>query len=340
MKLTRALFVFVVSCTAVLSQSTTWWKSATIYQIAPRSFKDTSGDGNGDIKGITSKLDYFVETGIDVILISPFFETTLLDFAYDITNYLEVDSRFGTMKDVEELFSEAKKKGIRIILDFVPNHTSNKHTWFIKSEVKTRGFEDFYVWHDGIPQANGGRPLPPNSWESEYGGSVWKWSDLRGAYYFHQFGEFQPDLNLREGKVLQQLDEVLLFWLEKGADGFRIDAVSQLFEDPSFIEEPDVAKDLPLTYEAVERWRKVLDDFSKDESNILVPQVWNSSIEDLMRYYENDKGTPRAQVPMNFILINELKKDSKAGDYKHIIEKYMKALPKDATPNWFVRNLY
>lgn len=276
-------------------------------------------------------MDYLADTGIDVLLICPFFQTTMMDFAYDISNYLDVDETFGTMKDIEELFSKAKQKGIKVVLDFVPNHTSKKHEWFVKSEVQTHGYEYFYNWHDGQPQKNGGMNLPPNDWKSEYGGSSWTWNPMREAYYYHKLGDFQPDLNLKEERVIQKLNEVLKFWLDKGADGFRIDAVSQLFEDPSYFEE---TKDLPETYELIERWRKLLDEYTG--SRILIPQVWNSPVQDLMRYYESEEGVPRAQVPMNFMLINHLNKKSTASDYKRVIEAYMNALPKQAIPNWFV----
>jgi alpha-glucosidase len=332
----RLVTLFACLGIAVHSQSAdTWWKSASVYQIAPLSFKDSDGDGKGDIGGIISKLDYFVETGIDVLLIGPFFQTTMADFAYDISNYVEIDEAFGSMSDVEELFAKAKARGLRIVLDFVPNHTSNRHEWFLHSQVGVSGYEDFYVWHDGIPQINDGRPLPPNNWTSEYGGSSWTWSDMREAYYYHKFGTQQPDLNLMEFRVVEKLDEVLKFWLDKGADGFRIDAVSQLYEDPAFLNTPDIAINLPQTYELIERWRALIDEHSAGK--ILMPQVWNSPIADLMRYYQSDDGAKqRAQVPMNFMLINELNATSNANDYKRVIESYRSALPDGAIANWFV----
>jgi alpha-glucosidase len=329
-----ALFAFVA--VAARSQSTdSWWQSASVYQIAPLSFKDSDGDGKGDVQGIISKLDYFVESGIDVLLISPFFETTMVDFAYDITNYLEIDGVFGSMSDVEQLFAEANAKGLRVVLDFVPNHTSNRHEWFLKSEVGVTGFEDFYVWHDGIPQINDGRPQAPNNWTSEYGGSSWKWNDMREAYYYHKFAVAQPDLNLREERVIEKLNEVLKFWIDKGADGFRVDAVSQLFEDPAFLNMPDKEINLPQTYELIERWRELIDAYSSGK--VLIPQVWNSPLVDLMSYYQNDDGTKqRAQIPTNFVLINELAANSDANDFKLAIERYMSALPEGAIANWFV----
>lgn len=316
-----------------------WWKSANIYQISPVSFKDSNNDGYGDIQGIISKLDYFVETGVDVIFLSPFYKTPFKDFAYDISSYMEVDSRFGTLRDTEELFLKAKEKGLKVILDFVPNHTSNEHDWFVKSENLVKGYEHFYVWHDGYATINEGRPYPPNNWQSVYGGSSWTWSDKRQAYYYHAFAKEQPDLNLREQLVINELNNVLTFWLTKGADGFRVDAVSQLFEDPAFLEDPEVANNLPQTYELVQKWRSLIDAYTTlngGDNRVLVPQVWDSNLEDLMSYYQNSNGTQRAQMPTNFMLINELNQDSNATDYKSTIDKYINALPQGAVANWFV----
>jgi alpha-glucosidase len=331
---TIAWILLCISSTTILAQSSSWWQHASIYQIAPLSFKDSNNDGKGDIQGIISKLDYFMDTHIDVLLIGPFFESNFVDFGYDVINFTNVDPTFGTIRDVEELFAKAKERGIKIILDFIPNHTSSSHEWFKKSENQEHGFEDFYIWHDGIPQINNGRPLQPNSWRSEYGGFSWKWSETRNAYYYHKFDVHQPDLNLQEELVLRELDKVLLFWLEKGADGFRVDAVSCLIEDPAFLTNPDILIDLQQTYGLIARWSALLKDYASKnggDERILVPQVWNSPLKSLMKYHEYN-----AQVPMNFILINELDKMSNANDFKRIIDDYLKALPDDAVANWLV----
>lgn len=322
-----------------------WWKSANIYQISPVSFKDSNNDGFGDIQGVISKLDYIVETGFDVIFLSPFFQTPFVDFGYDISNHVEVDPKFGSLADVEALMREAKQRGLKVILDFVPNHTSDNHEWFLKSRNRTRGFEWFYCWHDGYPidLPNGIRTLP-NNWTSVYGGSSWEWVEERDAFYYHAFAKQQPDLNLKERQVVEELLKILAFWLDKGADGFRIDAVSQLFEDPSYTDEVDPAifNNLPQTYELVDRFRSFIDNYTSThggESRVLVPQVWDSSLEDLIKYIQDHNGTQRAQLPTNFNLINKLGKDSKAADYKAAIDEYLKALPEGAVANWFVSNL-
>lgn len=316
-----------------------WWKSANIYQISPVSFKDSNNDGYGDLQGIISKLEYLVETSVDVIFLSPFYKTPFKDFGYDVSSYIEVDGKFGTLNDFRELLTKAHEKGLKVIIDFIPNHTSNEHEWFIKSENRERGFENFYVWHDGLPGAIGARTLPPNNWQSTYGGSSWEWNDKRQQYYYHAFAKEQPDLNLREQRVVDETEKILAFWLEVGVDGFRVDAVSQLFEDAAFLEDPEVANNLPQTYELVQKWRAFVDLFTSlkgGDNRVLVPQVWNSPFEELMKYYKDENGTQRAQIPTNFILINELNRDSKAADYKVTIDNYLEALPQGAVANWFV----
>lgn len=316
-----------------------WWKSANIYQISPVSFKDSNNDGYGDLQGIISKLDYLVETGVDVIFLGPFYKTPFTDFGYDVSSYVEVDERFGTEDDFKELLLEAHERGLKVIIDFIPNHTSDEHDWFVRSENRERGFENFYIWHDGFPAVEGERTSPPNDWQSVYGGSSWEWNENREQYYYHAFAKEQPDLNLREQRVLDEIETILQFWLELGIDGFRIDAVSLLFKDPAFLEDPEIAINLPQTYELVQKWRELVDLFPSsdgDDNRVLVPQVWNSTLVDLMNYYQDQNGTQRAQIPTNFILINELTGDSKAEDYKATIDNYLNDLPQGAVANWFV----
>lgn len=343
-KLTFLLISSLALASGQIADSDRWWRSANIYQISPVSFKDTNNDGYGDLQGVISKLDYIVETGFDAIFLSPFYQTPFVDFGYDISSYIDVDPKFGTLADLEELIQEAKRRGLKVILDFVPNHTSDHHEWFVKSESRTRGFENFYVWHDGLYVNESFPQMTPNSWQSVYGKSSWQWSEERQAYYYHAFAKEQPDLNLREQLVVDELEKVLTFWLEKGADGFRIDAVSQLFEDAAFLEERDPAtfNNLPQTYELVEKFRELIDRFTTTnggETRILVPQVWDSSLGDLVAYIQNQNGKQRTQLPTNFNLINKLDKDSNAADYKTTINEYLGALPDGAVPNWFVSHL-
>ncbi|XP_074033182.1 maltase 2 isoform X3 [Leptinotarsa decemlineata] len=181
-----------------------WWQNAVFYQIYPRSFMDSNGDGIGDIQGIISKLDHLKDAGITATWLSPIFKSPQIDQGYDISDYRNIDPLFGTTEDFKELLVLAKGIGLKIILDFVPNHTSDMHEWFMKSEDKIEGFEDFYVWHDGIPN---GFPIPsvPNNWVSEFGGSAWQWSEKRQQYYYHQFAIQQPDLNYSNPKVVEEM---------------------------------------------------------------------------------------------------------------------------------------
>lgn len=280
-----------------------------------------------------------METGIDVLFISPFYETPFKDFAYDISNHTEVDPRFGSMSDVDELLQKAHQMGLKVILDFVPNHTSDQNDWFTRSANRERGYENFYVWHDGQPTTPEARPSVPNNWLSAYGGPSWTWNERRESYYYHAFAKEQPDLNLREARVVAELDNILSFWLAKGCDGFKIDAVCQLFEDPAFLQNPETFNNLPQTYELVAHWRRLVDDYTLatgGDNRIFVPQVWDSTLEDLMRYYQDESGTQHAQLPTNFGLINHLNSDSTAADYKISIDEYLNALPDGAVPNWFL----
>jgi alpha-glucosidase len=201
-----------------------WWQSATIYQVYPRSFQDTDGDGVGDLRGITSRLPYLAELGVDAIWLSPIFRSPMKDFGYDISNYLEVDPLFGTMSDCDTLLEAAHKQSLRLPLDFVPNHTSDRHPWFIESRSSGRNPKrDWYIWHDPAP--DGG---PPNNWLSEFGGSAWQFDYATGQYYYHAFLSEQPDLNWRIPEVVSAMHDIMRFWLRKGVDGFRVDVIWHL----------------------------------------------------------------------------------------------------------------
>ena len=211
-----------------------WWQSATIYQVYPRSFQDTDGDGVGDLRGITSRLPYLAELGVDAIWLSPIFRSPMKDFGYDISNYLDVDPLFGTMSDFDTLLEAAHKQDLRLLLDFVPNHTSDQHPWFVESRSSRRSPKrDWYLWHDPAP--DGG---PPNNWLSEFGGSAWQFDNATGQYYYHAFLSEQPDLNWRNPDVVRAMHEVMRFWLRKGVDGFRVDVIWHLIKDAQFRDNP------------------------------------------------------------------------------------------------------
>lgn len=183
-----------------------WWETASLYQIYPRSFKDSNGDGIGDLNGISEKLPYLNEIGIDATWLSPIFKSPMVDFGYDISNFFDIHSEYGTLADFDRLIQIAKKLNIKIILDFVPNHTSDQHDWFKRSARKEEYFKDFYIWHPGfLDPKNASNRLPPNNWVSVFRYSAWKYNDVRREFYLHQFLYEQPDLNYRNPKVVEEM---------------------------------------------------------------------------------------------------------------------------------------
>lgn len=211
-----------------------WWRDGIIYQIYPRSFADSNNDGIGDLQGIIGKLDYLQTLGVDAIWLSPIYPSPDVDFGYDVANYTQIDPKFGTMEDFEQLIKEAKQRDIHIILDLVLNHTSNQHTWFIEStKSKENPYHDWYLWRD--PKPNGD---PPNNWQAIFGGSGWAYDPDLDQYYYHMFYEEQPDLNWRNPEVRTAMLDIFRFWLKKGVDGFRLDVFNAYFKDPDLKDNP------------------------------------------------------------------------------------------------------
>lgn len=223
-----------------------WWKSATIYQIYPRSFYDSNHDGIGDLNGITEKLPYIASIGVDAIWISPFFKSPQKDFGYDISDYCDVDPQFGSLDDFDRLIEKAHTLGLKIIIDQVYSHTSDEHEWFKESrQDRTNPKADWYVWADPKPDGT-----PPNNWLSRFGGSAWKFEASRKQYYLHNFVEGQPDLNLHNPEVQEAILGVTRFWLEKGVDGFRLDALGMSFHDQKLRDNPPCPKGFGSACEA------------------------------------------------------------------------------------------
>jgi len=211
-----------------------WWQRGVIYQIYPRSFQDSDGDGVGDLPGIIERLDYLQWLGVDAIWLSPIYPSPMADFGYDISDFTAIDPLFGTLADFDELIAEARARSLKVILDFVPNHTSDRHPWFAESRRdRHNARRDWYLWRDPAP--GGG---PPNNWLSEFGGSAWERDSATGQYYYHAFLKEQPDLNWRNPAVQHAMHDVLRFWLARGVDGFRIDVVHHLVEDAAFRDNP------------------------------------------------------------------------------------------------------
>ena len=211
-----------------------WWQTGIIYQIYPRSFQDSDGDGIGDLNGILQRLDYLAWLGVDAIWLSPIFPSPMADFGYDISDYTDIDAIFGTLADFDRLLDAAHRKGLKVILDFVPNHTSDQHPWFLESRSsRASPKRDWYIWRDAAE--DGG---PPNNWLSVFGGPAWTWDEASRQYYYHAFLKEQPDLNWQNREVREAMYDVLRFWLERGVDGFRVDVIWHLIKDGQFRDNP------------------------------------------------------------------------------------------------------
>ncbi|XP_060531299.1 maltase 2-like [Cylas formicarius] len=333
-----------------------WWKTAVFYQIYPRSFMDSNKDGNGDIQGIIQRFNHLKDMGVSAAWLSPIFRSPQVDQGYDISDYRDIDPIFGTISDLKELIKAAHDAGIKIILDFVPNHTSSEHDWFIKSIENDEEYKDFYIWRDAKIVDH--TRYPPNNWVSLFKGSAWTWNELRQQYYLHQFSAAQPDLNYRNPKVVAAMKEILLFWLDFGADGFRMDAVPYLFEDDSFSDEPlsgvsgyvatdyeylkhPYTKNLDETYDMIYQWRRVLDDFNvgQNYSRIMMTEAYTETQEDAFKYYGSINGTTMgAHFTFNFNLISDLKAGFTADDLIQAIDKWLSFIPEQYSSNWVLGN--
>jgi alpha-glucosidase len=319
-----------------------WWHRAVIYQIYPRSFQDTNGDGVGDLAGIRRRLPYLVELGVDAIWLSPIFSSPMADFGYDISDYKDVDPMFGSKADLDELVAVAHGHGLRVILDLVPNHTSDRHSWFVESRSsRDNPKRDWYLWRD--PRQDGG---PPNNWMSEFGGSAWTLDSATGQYYYHAFLAAQPDLNWRNPDVRAAIYDVMRHWLARGIDGFRVDVIWHLVKDEQFRDNPPnpawtpdqpphravaplYTADRPEVHDVIMEMRHVVDEFP---DRLLLGEIY-LPIERLMAYYGRDlRGV---HLPFNFAL---LQTEWNARVIARLIESYEAALPAGGWPNWVLGN--
>lgn len=319
-----------------------WWQSAVIYQIYPRSFYDSNDDGVGDLRGITEKLPYLEQLGVDAIWVSPIFTSPMADFGYDVSDYTGIDPIFGTMGDFRALLDAAHRRGIRVILDFVPNHSSDQHPWFVESRrSRDSARRDWYIWRDPAP--DGG---PPNNWRSIFGGSAWELDPATGQYYYHAFLKEQPDLNWRSSGVREAMLDVLRFWLDEGVDGFRIDVIWHLIKDREFRNNPPNPElsrakspyyellpiyscDQPEVHQIIESMRWVADRYG---GRVLIGEIY-LPVEKLVSYYgANGTGI---HLPYNFQLINL---PWEARTIAAAIGAYEALLPTFAWPNWVLGN--
>jgi len=325
-----------------------WWRDGVIYQIYPRSFQDSTADGVGDLRGILARLDYLVTLGVDALWISPFYPSPMADFGYDVANYTDVAPLFGNLADFDALLAGVHERGLRLILDFVPNHTSDQHPWFLESRSsKTNPKRDWYLWRDPAP--GGG---VPNNWMSNFGGPGWTLDETTGQYYYHSFLKQQPDLNWRNPAVREAMYAAMRFWLDRGVDGFRMDVLWLLIKDDQFRPNPPnpefnggpapwsvlpmYTADQPETHRVVEEMRAVLDQYN---DRVLIGEIY-LPIRSLVKYYgEAVEGpTPHllgAQMPFNFHLIQT---GWQAPLIAELIRQYEAALPPGAWPNWVLGN--
>jgi alpha-glucosidase len=319
-----------------------WWQRGTIYQVYPRSFMDSDGDGVGDLPGITSRLEHLSWLGVDAVWISPIYPSPMADFGYDVADYTGVHPLFGTLDDFDRLLAEAHARGLKVILDFVPNHSSDQHPWFAESRSsRDNPKRDWYIWRDPAP--DGG---PPNNWLSCFGGSGWEYDRATGQYYYHAFLPEQPDLNWRNPEVVQAMLDVLRFWLDRGVDGFRVDVIWHLIKDDAFRDNPPNPEwregmdpfnalvpaqttDRPEVHDVIARMRRLFDEY---EARVLIGEIY-LPVERLVQYYGAD--LTGAHLPFNFQLVQA---PWNARHIARLIAEYEAALPEGGWPNWVLGN--
>lgn len=326
-----------------MTDSFRWWQRGVVYQIYPRSFQDSNGDGVGDLPGITARLDYVASLGVDAIWISPFYPSPMADFGYDISNYVDVDPIFGTLADFDALLVAAHARGLRVILDLVPDHTSDQHPWFQESRgSRDNPKRDWYLWRDAA--ADGG---PPNNWLSNFGGSAWEWDAPTGQYYLHSFVKEQPDLNLRHPDVERALFDVMRFWLDRGVDGFRVDVMHGMLKDDQWRDNPPnpawqpgtnpyysqlqiYSRNRPDAHPIIARMRALVDSYPGER--LLIGEIYLPN-DQLMQYY--GAGLDEAHLPFNFQLIAM---PWSARLIREAVDAYEAALPPGGWPNWVLGN--
>ena len=319
-----------------------WWQRGVIYQIYPRSFQDSNGDGVGDLRGILQRLDYLAWLGVDAIWLSPIYPSPMADFGYDVADYCDIHPLFGNLEDFDRLVAEAHARGLKVILDYVPNHTSSQHPWFLESRSSRESPKrDWYIWRDPAP--GGG---PPNNWLAFFGGPAWTWDEATGQYYLHSFLPEQPDLNWRNPEVQRAMLDALRFWLDRGVDGFRVDVIWLMIKDDQFRDnppnpdyrpdQPPIASLLPVynadrpeVLDIIRMMRRTLDAY---DERMMVGEIY-LPIDRLMAYYgQNGDG---CHLPFNFQLILL---PWQAEKIKAAVDSYEQALPPGGWPNWVLGN--
>jgi alpha-glucosidase len=335
-----------------------WWRHGVVYQIYPRSFADADGDGVGDLAGITARLDHLNDgtprsLGVDAIWLSPFYPSPMADFGYDVADYTDVDPIFGTLDDFDRLVAEAHARGIRVVVDLVPNHTSDRHPWFLESRSsRDNPRRDWYVWADSRPDGS-----PPNNWTSAFprAGRAWTFDEATGQWYLHSFTPEQPDLNWWNPEVREAMDQVMRWWLDRGVDGFRVDVAHKMARDPELRDNPLVEldeedlkttqeardrrlykmksiprrdEDWPEVHEIVRRFRHTLDGY---DDRMAVGEVYLLDLERLARYYGS--GQDEFHLAHNFVFLTQ---PWKAEAFRSVVDEFNGLLPADAWPAWML----
>jgi len=323
-------------------KSYSWWQTGVIYEVYLRSFQDTNGDGIGDLRGVIKRLDYLQWLGVNILWLTPFYPSPMKDFGYDISDYTGIDPLYGSVYDFDELLAEAHQRDMKLVIDFVPNHTSDQHPWFKEARSsKSDPKRDWYIWKN-----KNARGSYPNNWLSVLGGSAWEWDQQTDQYYYHAFLKEQPDLNLQNPEVCTAIANVMRFWLDRGIDGFRVDVMWHLAKDKLFRDNPpnpDYKDDMPdcdrylqiyncdqpEVHKIIGHLRKVIDEYP---DRLLMGEIY-LPLSKTVNYY--GKGNDGAQLPSNFELLF-LSWQSRA--ISKAIDEYEAILPKDAWPNWVIGN--
>jgi len=325
-----------------MKPNTPWWQTGIIYQIYPRSFQDGNGDGVGDLPGIIERLDYVRSLNAGAVWLSPIYPSPMHDFGYDVADYCAIHPLFGTLADFDRLLAEVHRLGMKLILDLVPNHTSDQHPWFLESRSsRDNPKRDWYIWRDPAP--DGG---PPNNWLSYFGGPAWTYDRHTGQAYLHQFLTQQPELNYRNPAVLAALLDTMRFWLDRGVDGFRVDVIWLMMKDPLFRDEPPnpawdgvnphnslqhiYTANLSEVHGLIREMRQVLDAY---DDRMMVGEIYMPN-EDLISYYGSSAGN-ECHLPFNFQLINAA---WDAATVRRLVDAYEAILPLGGWPNWVLGN--
>jgi alpha-glucosidase len=331
-----------------------WWRHGVIYQVYPRSFADSGGDGVGDLQGIRSRLDHLSDLGVAAIWLSPFYPSPMVDFGYDVADYTDVDPLFGTLDDFDQLVAAAHARGIRVVVDLVPNHTSDRHPWFLESRSsRDSPKRDWYVWADSRPDGS-----PPNNWISSFprAGRAWTFDQRTGQWYLHSFTPEQPDLNWWNPEVREAMDQVMRFWLDRGVDGFRVDVAHKMARDPELLDNPLVElgddagddtsavarvvrlaklksverrdEDWPEVHDILRRFRRTLDAY---DDRMAVGEVYLLDLKKLARYYGS--GQDEFHLAHNFVFLTQ---PWKAAAFRSVVDEFTGLLPPDAWPAWML----